>query len=207
MLRRIPALALLGAGATALIAILALTLAASPAAAESIDIYEFVELTTDHGAEAVAVRSDGAEAVVLTSELNTTWHRYTNTVYTTTGVTLTERASYVNESWYWSCAEFDPSSNAALLGGSSGRLYRYDNGGLTRVIGIPYSVYDVDWTSHGSVAYISTSSSRLYQYRSGTVSLVSTGYTLYDIDVHPDGGTITGAAVWYLTGNDNERLF
>ena len=66
------------AGATALVALTLaiLVLNIGPAAAESIDLYEFEALTRAHGANAVSVRADGAEAVVLTSIANNTTTNY-----------------------------------------------------------------------------------------------------------------------------------
>jgi len=184
--------ALIGLVAITVLALVTFALAVSPAGAESIDIYEFETLDATHGAEAVAMRADGNEGVVLTSERNTTWGLYTNYVYSTAGSSLTERARYINQSWKWTCAAFDPDDTVALLGGTQGRLYKYDSGTVTSInSGIPYEITVIDWHPTDNEAYLGVASNRMYKYRSGSISLeVLTSNRITDLDVRPDGGEI-----------------
>jgi hypothetical protein len=191
---------LVGATALSIMTLAALMLLLAPAAAESIDLYEFQEISSTVGADAVAVKGDGSEGVVLWSELNNTTRLYTNYVYTTSGSSLSERASYASQSWYWRTAAFDPSGNVCLLGGSRGNLYKYDGSTVTSVsFPYTYDFVDIEWHPTDHVAYLGVSTNRIYQFRSGSISLL--GYTsssVYDLDVRPDGGEIAVAAYSYL---------
>jgi hypothetical protein len=189
-------LTIAAASTTVILALVALLVLMTPVAAESIDIYEFETLTANHGANAVAFRADGSEAVVLVSEYNDTTRVYQNYVYSTTGVTLIERAKYEDQSWYWTCAAFDPSGTIAVLGGTSGRLYTYDQNRATQVsTGIPYTFKAVDWHPTSHTAYFGMTTSRMYLYRSGSLSLFDyAANSVNDLDVRPDGGAIAVAA-------------
>lgn len=184
-------LALTGATALAALALAVLVLSLGPVAAESIDLYEFEALTNAHGAEAVSVRADGAEAVVLSSLYNNTSKAYDNYVFTTTGTDLSQRAVYFGQTWYWTCADHDPVSDLALLGGTRGTLFTFDGSTLLQITGIPYDLRDIEWHPTDRVAYIATSTSILYQFRSSSVSIFKyTSYSINDIDVRPDGGEL-----------------
>jgi hypothetical protein len=182
--------------AFAVLALAALVLLLAPASAESIDIYEFQEISSTYGGNAVAVRADGNEAVVVTSIRNDTSGLYANYVFTTTGSSLTERQVFKDQSWYWRAAGYDPSSNTALMGGSRGYLYKYDGSTVTRVTsGISYDIHRIEWHPTDGVAYLGTTTNRLYQYRLGSVSLLTfTGGSIYDMDVRPDGGELAIAS-------------
>ena len=204
-------LALAGVTVIAALALAALVMTLGPAAAESIDLYEFESITTTHGANAVSVRADGAEAVVLTSMANnTTTSYYDNYVYTTTGSSLSQRAVFYNQYWYWTCADHDPVSDLALMGGTRGMLYSYDGSSVRQVTGVPYDLRDIEWHPTDRVAYIATSSSVIYQYRSGSVSTFKyTSYSVDDIDVRPDGGEMVIAQynrieVYNITRGDSD---
>ena len=192
--------AMVGVVALALLALVATVLALAPVSAESIDLYEFEEITTDQGASAVAVNRQGSEGVVVWSERNDTTRLYDNYVHTTTGNSLTQRALYQDQSWYWRSAAFDPSGDVCLMGGSSGRLYAYDGSTVSPVTtGISYDILDIEWHPTDGVAYLGTSTSRIYQYRLGSVSLLTyTTSSVYDLDVRPDGGELAIAAYNYV---------
>ncbi len=196
--RRAPAL--LGLGAFTLIALVAIVLALTPASAESVDIYEFEILDANHGAEAVAVRADGSEAVVLTSEYNDTTRLYVNYVFSTTGTSLTERVKWINQTWKWTCAAFDPGDSMALLAGTQGKLSRYDGGTVTNITsGIPYDILCMDWHPTDHEAYMGTTTSRIYKYRSGSISIETYTYSrVMDLDVRPDGGEIVISSYYYV---------
>lgn len=192
--------ALFGLVAIIVLALIMLALAVSPADAESIDIYEFETLDATHGAEAVAMRADGNEGVVLTSERNDTTGQYTNYVYSTSGSNLLERAKYTFQSWKWTCAAFDPADTVALLCGSQGRLYKYDGGTVTSITsGIPYDFTAIDWHPTDHSAYLGVTTSRLYKYRSGSLTIeVYTSNRITDLDVRPDGGEIVISSYYYI---------
>ncbi len=205
--------ALLGLVAITVLALVTLALAVSPAGAESIDIYEFEELDATHGAEAVAMRADGNEGVVLTSDRNVTTGLYTNYVYSTAGSSLMERAKYINETWRWTCAAFDPADTVALLGGTQGRLYKYDGGTVSSITtSIGYEFTAIDWHPTSHEAYLGVTTSRMYKYRSGSLMHeVYTSNRITDLDVRPDGGEIVISSYYYidiynLTRSSMERL-
>ncbi|UCC92529.1 MAG: PKD domain-containing protein [Thermoplasmata archaeon] len=199
--------------AMAVLALAALVLFLTPASAESIDIYEFEEISTTYGANAVAVRADGGEGLVLTSERNQSTGLYTNIVFTTTGTSLSQRQTFVNQSWYWRAAAYDPVSNHALMGGSRGTLYKWDGSSITRVTtSFSYDIHRIVWHPEDEVAYLGTTTSRIYQYRSGTVSyLVGTYSSVQDLAIRPDGGELAIAAynmaqLYNLSRNDMNTL-
>ncbi len=193
-------LVLLGASSMALLALALMVLALAPASAESIDIYEFEEISTMYGANAVAVNAQGSEGVVVWSEMNNTTRLYDNYVFTTSGAGLNQRALYKSQSWYWRSAGYDPSGSTCLMGGTSGILYRYDGSTVTSVSsGIPYEIVDIEWHPTSGTAYLGTSTSRIYQYRSGSISLLTyTTSSVYDMDMRPDGGELAIAAYNYV---------
>jgi hypothetical protein len=202
------------ATAITILAIAALVLTLAPAAAENIDIYEFKEISSTYGANAVAIKADGNEGVVVwTEDSNNSSGRYNNYVFTTTGTSLFQRDVYMNQTWYWRSAGYDPSSNTALMGGSRGYLYKYDGSTVTRVTtGIPYDITDIEWHPTDGVAYLGTTTSRVYQYRLGSVSLLTSTYSsVYDIAVRPDGGELAIASyntvqVYNITRSDMDNL-
>ena len=200
MVRNHRGLALAGATALTLLALAALVLLIAPASAESVELYEFEELSTQYGANAVSVRADGAEAVVVYSErINATnTSTYTNYVFTTTGSSLSEQAKYTGQSWYWRSAAFAPTGNTALLGGSQGKLYRYDGSSVRSVNSGIQSYIDIvviDWHPTDGTAYLGTTTNLIYPYRLGSVGQpISTVSSVYDLDVRPDGGEIAIAA-------------
>ena len=204
MVRSHCGLPLAGATALTLLALAALVLIIAPASAESVELYEFEELSTTYGANAVSVRADGVEAVVVYSErINTTnQSTYTNYVFTTTGSSLSERAKYTDQSWYWRSAAFAPSGNTALLGGSQGKLYRYDGSSVRSVnsgIEIYIDIVVIDWHPTDGTAYLGTTTNRIYTYRLGSVGqYISTASSVFDLDVRPDGGEIAIAAYYEL---------
>ena len=164
------AMALAGLGAVPILVIIALVLAMTPANAESIDVYEFDTLEATHGAEAVAVRADGAEALVLTSLRNDTTGLYDNFVYATSGTSLTELAKWSDQVWRWTCAAFDPASQMALLGGSRGMLFRYDQGSVSQLTSsISYDFTVIDWHPTSHEAYLGVTTSRLYKWKSNSL--------------------------------------
>ena len=194
------------AGTLALLALMALVVALSPAGAEDIDIYEFSELSTDHPAMAVAVRSDGGEAVVLCSEQNTSTFNWSNWVYTTSGTTLTLRGNWTDQNWYWISAAFRPGGSEALLGGARGTLYSYKNSGLTAIsTGLSYEMLEIVWHPTSGTAYIGTNTNRIYQYRSSSISIwESVSNWCTGLDIRPDGGeliisTYNGMSVYNFT--------
>jgi hypothetical protein len=182
--------------ALAVLALAAIVLLLAPASAESVDIYEFKEISSTYGANAVAVRADGGEGIVLTSVMNNTTRLYTNYVFTTTGTSLSERTSFTGQSWIWRAAAYDPVSNDALLGGSRGNLYKWDGSTVTRVnTGISYDIHRIVWHPTDGVAYLGMTTSRIYQYRLGSVSLLTSTYSsVYDIAIRADGGELAIAA-------------
>ncbi len=187
---------MMGGLALAILALAALLLATAPASAESVDLYELEEISSTYGGTAVAVKADGAEGVVVWSERNTTTGYYTNYVFTTTGSSLSQRAVYSNQSWYWRSAGYNPSGNLCLLGGSRGMIYGYDGSTVSRISwGLTYDIVDIEWHPTSGVAYLGTSSNRIYQYRSGSISLLTSTYSsVYDMDMRPDGGELAIAA-------------
>jgi hypothetical protein len=199
--------------AIAVLALAALVLLIGPTAAESVDLYEFEELTTTYGANAVAVRADGAEAVIAYSDRNNTTYLYTNYIFSTSGSSLNERIKWEGQSWYFRCAAFDPSSNQALIGASQGKLFRYNGGSVTQVnTGIPYDIVVIDFEPGSGLAYLGTSTSRLYQYSSGSVSLLSyITNSVTDLDVRSDGADVAVAMynrieIYNVSRSDWDRL-
>jgi len=189
--------ALAGGVALTILALAALVLLLAPASAESLDLYEFSELSSTIGGDAVTVKADGSEAVILWSEeVANTSGSYNNYVYTTSGSTLSLRASFTSQNWYWRSAAYAPTGNTALLGGSRGILYRYDGSTVTPVTtGFSYDIIVIEWHPTDTVAYLGSSTNRIYQYRSGSVALFgSTSSSVYDLDVSPDGGSMVVAA-------------
>jgi hypothetical protein len=186
--------------ALAFLALVLLLLAAAPASAESIDLYELEEISTAYGADAVAVRADGAEGVVVWSDRNTTTGYYDNYVFTTTGTTLSQKTVLQDQTWYWRSAAFATSGNTCLLGGSRGYLYKYDGSTVSQVTtGMSYDIIDIEWVPGTNTAYMGVSTRYVYLYSGGSVSRAFTTYSsVYDLDVRPDGGEVVVASYSYV---------
>jgi hypothetical protein len=182
------------------LALTAVLLLVPSASSEAIDVYEIELLTSQYGAQAVAVRGDHQEAVMLWSVHNSTTGTWTNYVLSTTGVGVTERSKYSGQNWRWMVCEYDPDSNIALLGGTRGMLYTY-NSGTIAVVSTPFSydIRSIDWHPTANYALIGTQSSQVWRYRSGSVSSVfSVSYRSEDMDFRPDGSEVAISCYRYL---------
>ena len=177
----------------ALVALTALTLvvvASDGSMGESMDIYELRVVSATHGARAVTVRGDGQEALVLESTPGSMTGYYNDTIFRFIGGALLQAETFTDQPWYWTAAAYDPSSTLALLGGTSGVLYSYDSGTLTKLT-YPQSYVNInaiDWHPKLGYALIGSSSSTVYKYDDGTFrSMGSIGNWVDDIDFKPDG--------------------
>jgi len=196
----------------ALLALTALTLvalASEVSSGEGMEIYELQVVSSTHGARAVAVRGDGQEAIVLESAPGSMDGYYNDTIFRFIGGALLQLDTFTDQTWYWTAAAYDPSSTLALLGGTSGVLYSYDSGTLTK-LAFPQSyanINAIDWHPKSGYALIGSTSSTLYKYDRGAFrAMGGIGYWVDDIDFKPDGSEAALACYYYeyvLNTTDN----
>ncbi len=194
-----PALAMLGVIAFVTMAV-TLILQAPSAEAEPYDLYEVKQISTTHGAKSVAVRADGAEVLMLESVYDSKTTLYTNTILCMVRGKIYKDLVVRDAYWYWTRVAYDPSSTEALLGGSQGVLWSYDNGVIIKMgVGNNEVVTAIDWHPTEGYAFVGTSEGTVYLYNgSRLIRVVDYPCQVYDIDFAPDGSEAAFACYGYF---------